>query len=111
MEEDVPNDHLLLPLNLVSSGTLLLQELMQLRREVEHAPLAILRRAWIEPDLSDAKIDLPPLERQHLAVDPPPGDVREGHDRPHALRQVCKHGLVLLPLEETDADIVLPEAG
>ena len=63
-----------------------LEELLQLRRQVEDAPLAVLRRAGVEPDLADLEVDLPPLQRQHLAVDPPPGDVRERHDRSHARR-------------------------
>jgi hypothetical protein len=33
------------------------------------------------------------------------------HHRPHALRQVREHGLVLLTLEEADADVVLPQHG
>ena len=64
MEEHVLHDHLLLPLNLVGGGALLLQELVQFRGQVEHPPLSILRGPWIEPNLADAKVDLPPLDRQ-----------------------------------------------
>jgi len=102
MEKHVLHDHLLLPLNLVGGGALLLQELVQFRGQVEHSSLSVLRGAWIEPDFADAEIDLPPADRQHLAVDPPAGDVPEGHHRPHALGQVYQHGLVLLALEEAD---------
>jgi len=73
VEEHVLDDHLLLPLNLVSQRPLPLQELVQFRGEVEHPSLTVLRGPRVEPDLADAEIHLPPLERQHLAVDPPAG--------------------------------------
>lgn len=60
-------------------------------------------------DLADTEIDLPPLKRQHLAVDPPAGNVGKSHDRAHSLRQVRQYGLVFLVLEETHADVVLAQ--
>jgi hypothetical protein len=61
--------------------------------------------------VAHAEIDLPPLNREHLAVDSPPGHVREGHGRPHTLWQVCKNGFVLLVLEEANANVVLAQHG
>jgi hypothetical protein len=37
---------------------------------------------------------VPPVNREHLVVDPPAGDLREGHDRSHSLRQVCMESRV-----------------
>ena len=45
MEEHVLHDPLLLPLNLVGGGALLLQELVELRGQVEQPSLSILRGA------------------------------------------------------------------
>ena len=66
-----------------------LQERPQLVGQLEHAALAVLRRARVQPHLAAFEVDVAPLERQHLARDAPAGDVRERHDRPQLRRQVA----------------------
>ena len=48
------------------------EERFQLRSEVDEPPLVILRPAGIQPDRSGVKIELPTLEREDLALGPPP---------------------------------------
>src|SRR5439155_6022019 len=44
---------------------------------LEDAALAVFRRARLETDDAGGPVDLPPLERQDLAVDAPAGEVGE----------------------------------
>ena len=53
----------------------------QFHRHRERTPFAVLRLARIESDFPSGEIDLSPLERQNLAVDPPASDVRKGRRR------------------------------
>src|SRR5262249_5334667 len=67
-------DDLELPLEILGDRSLLFKHLTQLARHRERASLAVLGLSWIEPHCARAEIDLAPLERQDLAVDPPAGD-------------------------------------
>ena len=93
----------------VGLGALSLQSCPQLRRHHEHPAVVVLRGAGLQPDGARLEVDLSPLERQHLAPDPPARDIGECHDRPCVLGQVPSHGLVLIALEEALADVVLLE--
>ena len=104
--EDARTDDLQLSLKILGDRSLLFKQFAQLARHRERASLAVLRRARIEPDFAGGEIDLSPLERQHLAVDPPAGDVRERRDGSHRLRQSRQHGHELFALEEADPDVV-----
>jgi hypothetical protein len=107
--EHVRADDLELPLEIFGGRSLPFKHFTQLARHREGPSLAVLRLSRIEPHFVAAKVDLPPLQRQDLAVDPPTGDVREGGRRSNGLRQVRQHGQELFALEEADADVVFLE--
>jgi len=77
VEEDVLDDNALPTLNPISSFALRLQQILQLRCQVEYATFEILRRPWVQTDLTGLHVDLPPLQRQDLAVDAPTRNERE----------------------------------
>src|SRR5687768_4524576 len=47
----------------------------------KHPARLILRRTGLQARLALIPINVPPLERQDLRLNPPAGDVREGDDR------------------------------
>jgi hypothetical protein len=71
-------DDLELPLEILRDRSLLFKHFTQLARHRERASLAVLGLSWIEPHFAGSEVDLAPLERKDLAVDPPAGDVRAG---------------------------------
>jgi len=83
VEEDVLDDHALPTLNPISRLALGLEQVLQFGRQIEDATFEVLRRAGIQSHLTRFQVDLAPLQRQDLAVDAPPGDVRKRHDRLH----------------------------
>jgi hypothetical protein len=99
-------DDLELPLKILGDRSLLFKHFTQLVRHRERAPLPILRFSRIEPDFPGAEIDLSPLERQNLAVDPPAGDVREDCSRSNGLRKMRQHREELIALEEPNPYVV-----
>ena len=70
-------DDLELPLEILGHRSLLFKQFTQFASHREGPALAVLRFSWIEPHFAGAEIDLAPLERQDLAVDPPAGDIAD----------------------------------
>jgi hypothetical protein len=68
-------DDLELPLEILGYRSLPIKQFAQLTRHREPAAVAVLGLARIEPHLAGTEIHLAPLERQHLAIDSPTGDV------------------------------------
>lgn len=104
--EDARTDDLELPLKILGDCALLFKHFAQLARHRERAPLAVLGFSRVEPDLPGAEIDLAPFERQHLAIDPPPSDVRERRRWSNGFGQMCQHRQELIALEEPDPYVV-----
>ena len=75
--EHARTDDLELPLEILSHRSLSIKQFTQLTRHRECATLTVLGLPRIEPHLTGTEISLAPLERQHLAVDAPTGDVSE----------------------------------
>ena len=86
------DDHVLLTLDSVGRLPLIRQQLLQLRSQVENTTFHVLRRSRIQSNLAGLQIDLPPLQWQDLAVDPPAGNVREGYDRTPRFREIRQDG-------------------
>ena len=61
----------------------------------EHAPVAVLGGAGVEPDLAGREVDLSPFEREDLGRRAPAGDVGELRDVAQRLGQVGDHCLEL----------------
>jgi hypothetical protein len=80
-------------------GALGEKHLLKGRRKRKRPAVAVLRRAWIEPDAPSVPIDLSPLDRKNLVLDPPAGEVRKRHDRPERRRQRRADGVELRPLK------------
>jgi hypothetical protein len=94
--EHARTERFVLPLEIVRDRALAFKQRAKLCRHRKDAAFAILGGAGIETDLAGREVDLPPLERQHFAVDPPPGDVREHRNGPNRLWQPSQHGLELV---------------
>jgi hypothetical protein len=54
------------------------EQFPQLLSERENSPFIILRGSWIKQDSAAPKINLPPFERESLALSAP-GDTVKGH--------------------------------
>jgi hypothetical protein len=65
-------------------GVLRLQQLAELVREREHAPLAVLRAAGVEPNLSRVEVHLSPLQAGDFPA-PPASQVHERDQRPQVV--------------------------
>ena len=87
------------------------EERAQLGREREHAALAGLRRAGIEPDLTDVERDVRPAEPGGLRAPPPARRVEERHEVGEVRRESAADGLELVPLEEPASHIVFAQKG
>ena len=76
---DHPEEHERADLPLLLQPFMVRQPLLEKDPEglvhVGHPALAVLGRAWQQPDLSLVRVHLPPLEVQHLRGDPPAGQV------------------------------------
>lgn len=81
-------DHLQLPLEILGDRLLLFKQFAQRARNRECAALSVLGLAWIEPDFAGAEVDLPPLDGQNLAVNPPAGKVGERRRRTDRFREM-----------------------
>jgi hypothetical protein len=83
-----------------SSALLSLQELLEAVGEREGSPLVVLRRVRVQADDAGFEVDVPPLELQNLARDPPARDIGEPHRWTDGRRQASEDALDLLALEE-----------
>ncbi len=86
--EDPLAQHALFPLDLVSNGFLLLDELSQRRRHREHASLAVLGGPRVQSNDAGGEINLTPLQGQDFARNSPASDIAEAHDSRHGCRKV-----------------------
>src|SRR5215831_952319 len=82
------------------------KELLELRRQVDHASIVVLRGPRIQAQRASAEIELAPLEREHLALGPPAEGIGNRDRDPEILGQMPAYRLKLLALEET-----LPRCG
>jgi hypothetical protein len=83
-----------------SSALLSLQELLEAVGEREGSPLVVLRRVRVQADDAGFEVDVPPLELQNLARDPPARDIGEPHRWTDGRRQASEDALDLLALED-----------
>jgi hypothetical protein len=68
--KDARTDDLAPTLQFLGNRSLVIKQFAQITGHRESPPLAVLRLARIESDFAGAEVDLSPLERQDLAVDP-----------------------------------------
>src|SRR5262245_38227084 len=99
-------------------GVLAIQNRLQLLGERKDAAITILRRPAVKPDgpcdalawhQLFAKIDLPPFERQNLAVDPPSGNGGEPNYRSQGRRQSIADRIKLVTFEEPGTNVSLDQ--
>jgi hypothetical protein len=69
--KDARTDNALSSLHIFSGHALLIKKFAQFFRHGKYASLPVLCLARIESDFAGGKIDLSPLECEHLAIDPP----------------------------------------
>src|SRR5262249_32407141 len=103
--KDVPDDDAALSLE---GGGFLTQGFQRgkgLGRQIDRAPLFILRCADVEPQGARLKIHLPPLKVEELVFSPT-RPVRYRRERPEVVRELSAYLVELLALEEAFADIV-----
>src|SRR5262249_25519745 len=103
MREQPRHDQLLAPLEISHSLELLAQERVELRGQIDQPPVVVLCHAGIEPQGPGLEIEMPALEREHLALHAPPERVRDRDCDLQIRLEVPAHGLVLRPLEEPTA--------
>jgi hypothetical protein len=97
-----------LPLEILGHRSLLFRQFTQFVSHRKGPALAVLRFPWIEPHFAGAEIDLAPLERQDLAVDPPAGDVGERRRRPNGFRELRQRRQELITLGEPRRERCVP---
>jgi len=90
-------------------GLLGLQELLERVGERKRSTLIVLGRVRVQMDDTGLELDVPPLELQHLARNPPAGDVGELDGRTDSRGQVSEDALDLLALEEARSHVALLE--
>ena len=87
------------------------EECAELGREREHAALAGLRGAGVEPDLADVEGDVRPAEPGGFGPPAPARRVEERHEVGQVRRQPAADRLEFVPLEEPSPHVVLAQEG
>src|SRR5262245_24994840 len=100
VREEVGDHPTQLALQSPHAGDLLGQEHLQLGRDVDDAPLAVLGDARLQDQRSGFEIDMAQAEGEHLALHPPAERVRDADGDLEILGQPLPHPLELLRLEE-----------
>ncbi len=97
MRKEPRDDLCAAPLEVSDALELFAQERPELGGQIHHPPLVVLCHAGIEPQCPGLEIEMPALEREHLALHAPPEGVRHRDCDLQIWLESAPHGFVLRP--------------